>query len=351
MADVYAVIMAGGRGERFWPLSTDDLPKPFVRLVGETTLLQDSVARLQPLIPPGRILISIGEAHLGAAAAQLPQLPRDNFIVEPCGRDTSACLGFSALHLDRRDREAVMLALPADHYISDREAFHRTLQKGIDSLAGATGIVFGIQPTRPETGYGYVLAEKPPVRAHAWPVLRFIEKPNASTAERYLSSGDYFWNSGMFLWKNRTLLDLIRTHLPDTWQGLESIRPILLGADAAAERFRIFSALQRVSVDFGILEKTRGLRLVPAEFGWDDIGSWAALERAMRSDTDGNITQGRCRTVDSEGCILYSDAGTVATFGISDLVVVHAQGQVLVCPKDRAADLKRLVAALGSRNE
>jgi mannose-1-phosphate guanylyltransferase len=347
MTALYAVVMAGGRGERFWPLSTTNLPKPFIRLLGSNSLIQDTVSRIQPIVPLERVLISIGAAQLDVARQQLPQIPAENFIVEPIGRDTSACIGFCALHIERRDPEGLMLALPADHFVGDPAAYLRTIQAGLDNLGGAAGIVFGIPPARPETGYGYILAEKPAVAADAWPVVRFIEKPDAPAAARFLSSGNYFWNSGIFLWQVRTLLGLFQKHMPDVYPGLCRLRPLLGRGDSEAEIYEIFSALPRISIDFGIMEKTHGLRLVPAQFLWDDIGNWAALERALPPDSKGNIAQGSTVALDSSGCVLYAQTGTVSAFGVSDLIVVQAYGKVLVCSKDRAADLKRLVTALG----
>lgn len=344
---IYTVVMAGGRGERFWPLSTSKLPKPFLPLLGSTSLLQDTVSRMQPLVPLDQILISIGAEHEEIARQQLPQIPVDNFIVEPLGRDTAACLGFCALHLEQRDPEAIMLALPADHFIGNADAYLKTIQTGIKSLEGATGVVFGIRPTRAETGYGYILAEKPAIGTGAWPVVRFIEKPDAPAAEQYMASGNYFWNSGMFLWSNRTLLALFQKYLPETYRGLCELRPLLGQSANKTQLGEIFTSLPRISIDYGIMEKTSGLRLVPAQFIWDDIGNWASLERALASDNHGNIGQGHYVTLDSNGCILYAQSGTVAIFGVSDLVVVQAYGKVLVCSKDKAADLKRLVTALG----
>jgi mannose-1-phosphate guanylyltransferase len=346
---LYTVIMAGGRGERFWPLSTSKLPKPFIPLLGPTSLLQDTVTRMQPLVPPERILISIGTEHEAIARQQLPQIPSDNFIVEPIGRDTAACLGFCALHLEQRDPDAIMLALPADHYVGTPDAYLQTIRTGLDNLEGATGVIFGITPTRAETGYGYILAEKPAVCADAWPVVRFIEKPDASTAEGYVAAGNYFWNSGMFLWKNRTLLALFEKHMPETYKGMCALRPLLGKSDRKDQLADIFGLLPRISIDYGIMEKTSGLRLIPAQFAWDDIGNWASLERALTPDQFGNIAQGAHAAVDSSGCILYAQSGTVATFGVSNLVVVQAYGKVLVCSKDKASDLKRLVTALGSQ--
>ena len=347
MGALYAVIMAGGRGERFWPLSTTRLPKPFIQLLGSTSLIQDTVARIQAIVPLERVLISIGPSHLDIARRQLPRIPAENFIVEPVGRDTSACIGFCALHVERRDAEGLMLALPADHFVSDPDGYRRTIQLGLDSLEGAAGVVFGIRPDRPETAYGYVLAEKPVVAADAWPVVRFIEKPDAPTAAQFLASGSYYWNSGMFLWRNRTLLDLFERHMPEIYRALDELRPLIAKSACEPEIDRIYSALPRISIDFGIMEKTRGLRLVPAQFIWDDIGNWASLGRALPSDSMGNIAQGLHVALDSSGCVLYAQTGRVAVFGVSDLIVVEAYGKVLVCSKDKAADLKRLVTLLG----
>ncbi len=346
MPTVYAVIMAGGRGERFWPLSTEERPKPFVPLIGPRTLLQDTVARLRPLVPVEQILIALGANHLDIASRQVPEVPAANFIVEPVGRDTAPCLGLSAIHLAQRDPEAVMLALPADHFISDPDQFRQTVRTGIENLEGCTGIVFGVRPDRPETGYGYVRAEKPAVQAAAWPVLRFVEKPDAVMAAEYVRSGRYFWNSGMFLWRNRTLLELFDKHMPEVILPLNEIRPMLTRKDARGEVLQIFSSLRRISIDYGILEKTSGLRLVPVGYHWDDIGNWASVARAVLADSSGNVAQGPSVSVQSSNCILYCEDGAVAVFGVSNLVVVRARGRVLVCSRERAADLKTLLSSL-----
>jgi mannose-1-phosphate guanylyltransferase len=346
MTEVYAVIMAGGRGERFWPLSTDQLPKPFIPLLGPRSLIQETVDRLHPLIPRERVLISIGKIHEAVARAQLPMIPPDNFIIEPIGRDTSACLGFCALHLEKRNPDSILLAVPADHFVGDPEAYRRTLAKGIENLPGTNGIVFGIAPERPETGYGYIQAEKPSVSSAAWPVGRFVEKPDAAKAAEYLRAGTYFWNSGIFLWHNRVLLELFRLHMPQTYQHLCELRQLLDLSGAENKILEVFSSIERISIDFGIMEKAGGFGLIPAEFHWDDVGSWAALTRVLPADENNNIFQGSHAAVDARGCIIYADAGLVTVFGASDLIVVQAKGNVLVCPKDRASDLKQLVRVL-----
>ncbi len=349
MADIYAVIMAGGRGERFWPLSTDSLPKPFVPLTGSATLIQETVSRLLPLVPADHILICVGASHESAARTQVPQIAPENFIIEPIGRDTAACLGYCALHIERRNPEGIMLALPADHYIGDPLHFRGALQTGFDNLEGAAAIVFGITPTRPDTGYGYILTEKPAIPAPAWPVLRFVEKPDLETARQYISSGRYFWNSGMFLWRNRTLLGLFRQHMPEIHHRLCHLRPIIGDRNKRDELYDVFLTLPRISIDFGIIEKTSGLRMIPLQIPWDDVGNWDSLERVLHADVDGNVTRGPVSLVNSQGCITYSDAGIIAAMGVTDLVIVQARGRVLVCPKEVASDLKKLVSALDSQ--
>jgi mannose-1-phosphate guanylyltransferase len=193
------------------------------------------------------------------------------------------------------------------------------------------------------------LAEKPVTQASAWPVIRFIEKPDAKSAAHYLIAGNYFWNSGLFLFKNQNLLALFEKHMPDTYEKLSRIRPLLKESGSGSQIAEIFSSLERISIDFGIMEKTSGLQLVPAAFGWDDIGSWAALERALPSDESGNVAQGPHIALESNGCIVYAQSETIATFGVSDLVIVQAYGKILICSKDKAADLKRLVKALDSQ--
>jgi len=346
MAKVYAVIMAGGRGERFWPLSTELLPKPFVGLLGTNSLLQQTVERLLPLIPADRIIISIAEAQEAVARAQLPAIPPQNYVIEPVGRDTAACIGYCALHLEELDPECSMLAVPADHHVPDAEAFRRSLEMGIRSLAGASAVVFGIRPSRPETGYGYIQAEKPSDTAEAWPVIRFVEKPDAHTAADYLRAGNFFWNSGMFLWRNATLLALFEKHMPETYAGLRRLAPLLGRPETMRQKLEIFGSLPRISIDYGILEKAAGLRLVPAGFEWDDIGNWQALERMRAADSNGNIAVGPFALLESSGCITYTDADMVAAFGVSDLVIVQARGRVLVCHKSKAAELKRLVSMI-----
>ncbi len=349
MSDIYAVIMAGGRGERFWPLSTETIPKPFIPLLGRTTLLQQTVERLSSLLPSERMLISIGEAHREIAGRQLPQIPPVNFIVEPAGRDTALCLGYCALHIEQRNPDSIMIAVPADHYVEDAEAYRTTLKKGLAALPHATAVVFGVRPSRPETGYGYIQIGNSGEGAPSLPVLRFVEKPDPVRAGEYLASGHYFWNSGMFLWRNRTLLELLRRHMPELYRGLEALRPYTGRGDTSADSRRIFEALPRISIDYGVMEKTSGLVLVPAEFTWDDIGNWGALERVLSHDVKGNVALGPSVVVDAAGCVSYSDSGTVAIFGVSNLIVVQAHGKVLVCPKDRAAELKRLIAALDTQ--
>jgi mannose-1-phosphate guanylyltransferase len=239
-----------------------------------------------------------------------------------------------------------MIAVPADHYIADPVAYRLTMEKGVRALSAATGVVFGIPPARPETGYGYIQTHPRAGAAESLSVIRFVEKPDAARAREYMAVGNYYWNSGIFLWRNRTLLDLLQQHMPALYEGLDRLRPWIGCEEKREVLHEAFGVLPRISIDFAVAEKMTGLRLVPAEYVWDDVGNWLALERALPHDAAGNVSIGPFHALDAGGCVSYSDAGTVAIFGLSDLIVVQAQGKVLVCAKDRASDLKRLLTQL-----
>ena len=293
MQAVYAVVMAGGRGERFWPLSTSQLAKPFIPLLGPTTLIQDTVSRLHPLVPPERILISIGEAHHELARQQLPGIPDRELHCRTCRDATPPPASAYAPSTWRSGirTPSCWLFLPTTSSAS-RTTIAELCRVELTSLPGATGVVFGVRPVRPDTSYGYIRAQRPAPQSQAWPVIRFVEKPDAATAEQYFKSGDYFWNSGIFLWRNRTLLDLFQEHLPKSYQCLRELQALLRQRESPQEMLRVFASMERISVDFGIAEKTSGLRLVPVEFAWDDIGNWSALERALPADSHGNVIAG-----------------------------------------------------------
>ncbi|HZY30215.1 MAG TPA: mannose-1-phosphate guanylyltransferase [Candidatus Methylomirabilis sp.] len=340
----FVVVLAGGRGERFWPLSTGALPKAFLHLVGRESLLQATVRRARLILPWPQILVVAGRAHADVVRAQLPELPEGNLLLEPFGRDTAAALGFASLHLERRDPEAVMAVLPADHHIPHGEAFAAGLGRAFDVVKVHPNwvVTIGIPPTRPEIGYGYLeageaLSEVP----GAFSVRRFLEKPDLDTVWNLLQEGRYYWNSGMFIWRSATIQGLLERHMPEEWAGFRRIREAWGIEDVLV---REFSAFRRMSVDYGVLERMdSGMAMIPADFAWDDLGSWDALARVLPVEENGNVIIGDVRSLDTSGSIIVSTDQRVATLGVSDMIVIASRHGVLVCPRGRSQEVRRLV--------
>jgi mannose-1-phosphate guanylyltransferase len=333
---LHVVILAGGKGERFWPLSTPEKPKPFLQFFSERSLLQQTFDRALKLVPASQILLVVGQQHEKISREQLPELPRDRILLEPSGRDTSAAIGYASLQLPQ---DSMMLMLPADHLIPDEKEFLQTMHSAADFVQNHGGpCTFGIRPTRPEIGYGYIQAAEESIAPGVYPVKRFIEKPDSQKAEEYIRQSSYYWNSGMFLWKVSRIQELIQIHLPDLWAGLQRI----------SSEPKLYEELPRISIDYGVMQKADRVVVVPATFRWDDIGSWNSLPRMLETDADGNLIWGRNTTVETSNCILYAESHTMVTAGIRDLVVVQRGDHLLVCHKDYANRLKELLAKLSS---
>jgi mannose-1-phosphate guanylyltransferase len=340
----FVVVLAGGRGERFWPLSTEAQPKAFLCLIGPESLLQATVRRVRLIVPWAQILVVAGRAHADLVRAQLPELPEGNLLLEPFGRDTAAAVGLASLYLERRDPEAVMAVLPADHHIPNGEAFAAGLRRAFDliELRPTWVVTVGIPPTRPEIGYGYLDAGEALSDAPgAFCVRRFVEKPDLDTVWKLLQEGHYYWNSGMFVWRGTTIQGLLARHMPGEWAGFRRIREAWGVEDVLV---REFSAFRKLSVDYGVLEQMdSGVVMIPAEFAWDDLGSWDALARVLPSEENGNVIIGEVRGLDTSGSVVISTDRRVATLGVSDMIVVASQHGVLVCRKGRSQEVRRLV--------
>ena len=351
MDRLFVVVLAGGSGERFWPLSTPNHPKQFPPLLDGQSFFQRTVERAVHLVGQDRVLVATRREFLSIVQQQLPGFPRANCLLEPVGRDTAACIGLAALTVETRLPGARMLVTPSDHFIEPFHAFEETVRQGVQLLDRVDGLVtLGIPPTGPETGYGYILAGEA-VAAHpaARRCDRFTEKPDRTTAERFVADGRYYWNSGIFLWQAATLLKAVAEHLPEHWRALEEIRPAL-GAPGEAEVLdRVFPRMPRVSVDVGILERAHDVYMIPATFGWDDVGAWSALGRILPQDDSGNAVVGRHTGRDSHGCVVYATTKPVGTIGLKDIVVVETPEGILVCPKERAQEVKDLVRAMRER--
>jgi mannose-1-phosphate guanylyltransferase len=344
----FCVIMAGGKGERFWPLSTDLAPKPFLKIMGEKSMIQLTVERALKVVPVERVLIVLGSHHLDIAKGQLPSLKDLNFIVEPEGRDTAACIGLAATFLKGMDEKAIMVTLPADHYVPDQDGFAETVRKGVKWAGeGDYLVTIGIKPARPETGYGYINAFEAigPEGATCYKVNRIVEKPDARRALAYMQEGTYYWNAGIFIWRAGVVLDGIRRHMPELYEGLMKMSAQGDAATAAA----IYRSLPRKSIDYGLMEKADNVLMVPSGFVWDDVGTWTSLQRVLALDERGNLRAGDTQCVDTGDCVIYGDGITVGTLGVKDLVIVASTNGVLVCGTDRAQEVREIVKRIESR--
>ncbi len=348
---LHAVIMAGGSGTRFWPVSRRARPKQFLSPFGGDPLVRTTADRIAPLVPRERIWIVTAAATGQLAREIFPDVPPSNILVEPAGRDTAACAGYAAAMIHLTDPDAVCLVLPADHVIPDAEALCSALAAGAEHVAEAGGLLtFGIRPLRPETGYGY-LKTGPLVTVrdgHEIHLLeRFVEKPDTPAAERYVASGGYLWNSGIFAWRAQTLLNEISRQLPLLAEGLATIQEATGTPRAAQVLEDVYPTLPKISVDYGIMEGARQAWTVPVGFAWSDVGSWAALPEVVAADAAGNVTRGRAALLDAEGNIVVSEGPVIAAAGVSGLIIVATSDAVLVIPTTEHQRVKEIVAHLG----
>lgn len=344
-----AVVMAGGAGTRFWPLSRHRRPKQVLRLAGDRSLLAQTVDRLQPLVPLERIQVVTVAVVAEAVRQELPGLPAANLLLEPEGRDTAACLGWAAWRLAARGDDAVMVVVPADHVIPDGEALRRAL--AVAAAVAAEGeclVTLGLRPTRPETGFGYL--ELSPEARHrdglaVHRVHRFVEKPDLAGARAMVAAGNFRWNAGMFAWRVSVLQEAIRRHLPDLAQGLDHLLADAERSGEAAALARHYQHLPRTSIDFGVMERAEHVAAVAVDFAWSDVGSWPALSEVLPA-TESGVSLGDVVALDSNNCVLVSDGPLVAVAGVQDLVVVATADAVLVVPRDQAQRVKELVERL-----
>jgi mannose-1-phosphate guanylyltransferase len=350
MDHTFAVIMAGGVGSRFWPSSRARTPKQLLDLTGSgRTMLAATVARLKPDIPVERVIVVTGRVTLDAVAAALPDLPRDNILAEPIGRNTAPCIGWAALHVERRDPDGVLAVMPSDHLVADEPAFMAAVRTAVLAASEGALVTFGITPSRPETGFGYIEMGGE-VADRVREVVRFVEKPDRETAEKYLAAGNFAWNSGMFFFRADRIRGEIARQMPELAQGLGRIGAAIGTADQDAVVGEVFPALPSESVDYGIMEGASGIRCVPADFGWSDLGSWAAAYDLSTKDGDQNAIDADAIAVDTRGTLVRAPRDKlVALVGVEDLVVVDTGDSLLVCRRDKAQDVKQIVAALKER--
>jgi mannose-1-phosphate guanylyltransferase len=352
---LHAVIMAGGSGTRFWPASRAATPKQLLNLVGERSMIQATVDRLGSLVPPSGTLIVTNRRLVESIAKQLPHLPAGAVLGEPCKRDTAPCIGLAAIAVSRDDPDATMAVMPADHVISPDEVFQKSLTAAaalVDQQPERI-VTFGIPPTYPAESFGYIERGEPLTENGGEPVFRvarFREKPDAATAQQYLDADSYYWNSGIFLWKAKTILDALAEHQPKMFARLQTIAAAW-GADEFADVFdREFTAIEGISIDYAVMEHATDIVVVPAPFDWDDLGSWRSLARLRGTDAQGNTLAGRCLALDTTGTIVRTtEDHLVATIGLKDCVVVHTPNATLVAAKEDEERVREIVGQLAEQ--
>jgi len=348
----FAVVMAGGTGTRFWPRSRRRTPKQLLPIGSARSMLQETVRRARAVAPAERTLVLTTRELAPAVRRQLPDIPPGNVIGEPVGRNTAACIGLGALKVEQVDPEGVMVVLPADHLVEGLPAFRRDVRLALDLAEQGHLVTIGIPPTGPETGYGYIewRSPLPGTRGRAAWAASFTEKPTRARAARFVASGRYLWNSGIFAWRARRILDEIERFLPALHRCLGRIRPALGGAREQQALRRHYARLPSVSIDYGILERVERVAVVRGRFRWSDLGSWAAMEALWRDgDADGNAVEGPVVAVGARGCVVSARDRLVALCGVDDLVVVEAADAVLVCHKSRAQDVRLIVREIERR--
>jgi mannose-1-phosphate guanylyltransferase len=353
---LYAVIMAGGSGTRLWPLSRQDQPKQALKLIGERTMFQHTVDRLAPLFPPERIFVISNAVMTSLLRTQTPEIPADNFLVEPSGRNTAPAAGLVAIHLLHQDPDAVMVMLTADHYIVDTARFRDTLAAANKIAVDGPIVTLGIQPTYPATGYGYIRSGDARITVDGFQVYEsagFIEKPDLTKAVQFLEDGRYTWNSGMFVWRADRLMQECAERLPNLYQPLMQIAEALDTPAAADVLAEAWNQVPKVSIDYGIMEDADNVAVIPVQIGWSDIGSWSALQDLLPEDLDSNVVTGDGRTLalDTRGCFVRTSDRLVATIGLEDVIIVDTPDAVLVCNKSRAEDVKGIVEQLVSEKD
>ena len=353
---ISVVIMAGGKGERFWPKSRTNLPKQFLSLTNDgKSMIQHTVERLEGLVELENVYVVTNKLYEELIVEHIPNLPLENIIIEPEAKNTAPCIGLAAVHIAKKNPESKMIVLPSDHLIKFNEIFLDTLKLGLEVVEDDENIVtIGITPNYPETGYGYINFKKgvsPHEITNVYEVLRFVEKPDLERAKQYLTSGEYLWNSGMFIWKVSTILKCFEDFLPEIYTGLKEIETTIYTEKYLEILKKVFSEIPSESIDYGIMEKANNIYVIPGNFGWDDVGSWLSLERINNTNQDGNIISGNVVTVKTKNSIIQGSKKLIATIGLEDIIIVDTDDALLICNKDNTQEVKEVIANLKASNK
>ena len=346
---VYALILAGGTGTRLWPRSRKNQPKQLLPLISSRTMLQETVDRILPIIPADHIFIATNASYAAMVRKQLPNLPRQNIIGEIEGRGTAPSIGLGGLFIQNQDSDAVMLSLHADHFIAQPADFRRALLNAAQIAREGHLVTLGIQPSHPETGYGYIQRGelvKEIGDQKVYRVAQFMEKPNAETAQRFVDSGEYYWNSGIFAWKLSTLWEEFQAYQPTLFEQLQQIGGALGTRREKSTVARVWSKIKNETIDVGIMEKSKRVVTLPIDVGWNDVGSWATLLDLLPRDANKNVVAGEHFGVDTTSSLIYAQNRLIATVGLQDILIVDSDDALLVCTKDRAQDVKHIVDLL-----
>jgi mannose-1-phosphate guanylyltransferase len=347
----YALIMAGGVGTRLWPLSRRNRPKQSLRLIGERTMFEHAIDRIAPLFQPEEIFVVAGADQVGTLWAQAPELPQENLIAEPEGRGTAPAIGLGAIHLHRKDPDAVMAVLTADHFISDVALFRRALAAAEQVAAEGHLVTLGIKPAAPSTGYGYIKQGESLGKMDGFEVFRaerFTEKPSAETALHMVESGEYSWNSGMFIWQVARILEEFERQMDAFYAQLAEVEATLGTPGYKPTLGRVWPQVTKQTIDYGVMEGAGDVAVIPVDIGWSDVGSWASLLDLLPADASGNTVVGPHAGIDTRDTLVFNKNGKrlVATIGVADLVIVDTEDALLVCPKEREQDVREMVRML-----
>ncbi|MEX0084427.1 mannose-1-phosphate guanylyltransferase/mannose-6-phosphate isomerase [Clostridium butyricum] len=348
---VTAVIMAGGKGERFWPKSRKSLPKQFLSLTDDgKTMIQLTIERLKKIVDIDDVYIVTNKDYRDFVIEQINGIPEENILLEPMAKNTAPCIGLAAMHIKKKYKDAVMVVLPSDHLIKYNEIYIDTLKEAVEVAEEDKNLItIGITPSYPETGYGYInfgRDENDIERNNLYRVKRFVEKPNLDTAKEYLASGRYLWNSGMFVWKSSTILENFQKLMPDMYEGLNKIYETIGSDEEESILQREFAKFKGESIDYGIMERAGNIYTIPGSFGWDDVGSWLSLERINRTNDDGNVIKGNVITINSKNSIIQAQDKLIATIGIDDLVIVDTDDALLISNKSNTQEVKKVIENL-----
>jgi mannose-1-phosphate guanylyltransferase len=343
--NLFAVIMAGGVGSRFWPRSKVKTPKQLLNIFGNSTMIQETVARLDGIVDKENIFIITNKVQREEIVKQLPELPEENIIEEPFGRNTAPCIGLASVVIkSKANEDAVTMILPADHIIKDIDEYHETLKKAADFAYSSKGLVtIGIKPTRPETGYGYIQIEENEVADNVHKVYTFAEKPNYATAVRFLESGDFYWNSGMFIWRVDAILNEIEKYMPDLYEGLNELIPVVSSPDFNKTLANVYGKLRNISIDYGIMEKSQNVYLTKGEFSWSDVGSWEEVYQLANKDDNGNAIVGKVFTDMTVDSYIYSPGKFTSVIGVDNLIIINSDDALLICRRDQSQEVKKIV--------